>query len=131
MGKLIGALILLAIIVVGFVLPKAYNDRFSDKYGQEIINMWLSLFCAVAIVFFLLMVDSKESIWYIVSFILMFGSIACTGITVFIKSKQLTKSIPCALFSVLMQFISVAGFAIVILLIIVMILGGDGKKKRR
>ncbi len=73
MGKLIGALMLLAVILIGFVLPKEYNDRFSDKYRQGILNMWLSLLCAVAIVFFMFMVNSKEEIWHIVSFILMIG----------------------------------------------------------
>ncbi len=59
MGKLIGALILTAIILIGFVLPKVYNDNFTDKYRQGILNMWLSLLCAVAIVFFMFLVDSK------------------------------------------------------------------------
>lgn len=131
MGKLIGALILLAIILVGFVLPKEYNDRFSDKYRQGILNMWLSLLCAVAIVFFLLMMDSEEAVWRILSLLLMIGTVAYTGISIFLKAKRLTRSTSSALLSVFMQFLSIAGFVIVILLIIMMIIGADGKKKKR
>lgn len=131
MGKLIAAFMLIAIILLGFVLPKIYNDKFTEKYKQGIINMGLSLLCAVTILFFSYVLDFKEGIWYVVSFVLMIGSILYTGIATFTKAKQITKSTSCALLSVLMQFISVAGFAIVIVLIIFVIVGGDGKKKKR
>lgn len=131
MGKLIAAIMLVAIILLGFILPKAYNDNFTDKYKQGIVNMWLSLLCAVTIIFFSSASVYKDSIWPIVSFILMIGAVSYTGITTFTKSKQLTKSTSCALVSVLMQFLSVAGFVIVIALIIFILIGGDGKKKKR
>ena len=42
MGKLIAAFMFVAIILLGFILPKAYNDNFLDKYKQGIINMAVS-----------------------------------------------------------------------------------------
>lgn len=131
MGKLIAAFMLIAIILLGFILPKAYNDNFLDKYKQGIINMWLSLLCAVTIFFFWSALSYKETIWPIVSFILMIGTVSYTGIAVFLKSKQLTKSTSSALVSVLMQFLSIAGFVIVIALVVAVLVGGDGKKKER
>lgn len=131
MGKLIGALILVATILIGFVLPKSYNDDFSAKYRQGIINMGLSFLCAMAIVFFWSATDFKESVWYVVSVVLLIGSIVYTGITIFRKSKRLTGSTSCALVSVLVQFLSVAGVLMVILFVIAMLIGGDGKKKKK
>ena len=31
MGKLIAAFMLIAIILLGFVLPKVYNDKFTER----------------------------------------------------------------------------------------------------
>lgn len=128
---MIGFFYIAAIILLGFVIPEAYNDKFSGTYEQEILNRGLSLLCAVTIAFFLFAADTMEGIWYVVALMLMVGSIGYTGVITFTKSRQLTKSTSSALLSVLMQFLSVAGFAIVIILIIGAWAGSGRKEKRR
>jgi len=129
MGTIICLIFMVAVIGIGFVLPKMYNDSFTYAYGQSIIDMKISFICSIIIIFFLCMLDYKDSIWFIISIIALIVSVGFMICTVYSSAKEITRSSAKAFWAVFMQILSMTGFIITVLTVIVLLIDSENRNK--
>lgn len=124
-------LIVVILALIGYILPKKYDEYFYHKYHEKVVSMPLAIATAVSVTLWLLLLDF-DGFWFwaslIVAILLCIASMLCVAYTAW-QVRAGTLEI---ILVVLSQLFATAGVLILIIGVIAMImkmLGGN--KKRR
>ena len=130
MPPIITLLIIATVALIGYVLPKKYNEYFYGEYRENAVSMPMATVTAISFSLWLLFMDF-EGFWYwfllIASIIVCIISILYTiyiGISVRASSFEIV-------IAVIAQILATAGVIILILGIILLIMEAFNKKKKK
>ena len=130
MGYLFFMLIVCVVVILGYILPQKYNADYSEKYGVEPINYFLTGLCSISILFYYFVMDTKSTILYIFALLLMLFIVIVSLLSTYLDVQKTTKSNREALKAVLLMISSIAGIALTILFILASITGSSKRKRK-
>ncbi len=122
--------VIIVIMLIGYFLPKKYNDYFYNKYYEKAVSTPLAIATAVSFSLWLLLMD-MEGFWYwallVVSVLLCIISV----IYVVYIGTQVRAGVFEIVFAIVTQLLATAGVVILIIVFIAAIMGLLDKSKKR
>lgn len=121
---------LIALYVLGVVIPNAVNEKFSANYGDVVWSNGVAIIEGVSLAALLLFME-EDGLLFWIPLIFTVLSYAFGIWSSYEKAKFYGAGIGQAFLGVLAQVLASGSLAFVILFIIAIFLGFDKKKKRR
>ena len=130
MNSVVTLLVIVIVALIGYFIPKKFDDYFQSEYHENIISMPLAVATAIFSSLWLLFMD-VEGIWY---WFLMIGAIALLAVSIaraIFVGVSVQAGVLEIVFAVILQTVATVGVIILILGVIALIMGLFGNKRRK
>lgn len=130
MHPVVALLIIAIVALIGYFVPKKYNEYFNDEYNVNALSMPLAIATAISTSIWLLFMD-LAGFWY---WFLLIASILLCVISILhaiYVGLQVRAGILEIVLAVIAQILATAGVIILIISVLAVVMKMVGRKKRK
>ena len=133
MNPILTILIVVVVGLLGYFVPKKFNEYFNDEYDTKIVSTPLAVTTAILVALWFLFMDTSEFLYWA---LLIASIVLCVISIVYVVYIGLMTraSIFEILLGIVSQILAIAGTAILVLGVIVLVMQfftGNKKRKRK